>query len=780
MTSYADSSGRPLRDPVSNVLKWILLAVAVGSFALFAWATVLTYERAAPQPDRFVAAGGAILITADDVVAGKAGFQKADLMDYGSLYGMGSYFGQDYTAFALTRLARLIEEQLAQKQFAAGFDRLSEDRKATVRDEMRRQLQTLDLSQREVTVPEALAGAMVTLRTEMAKNLRTVDLATGWTPAYSLDETEAAHTAEFIIYSALTTVARRPDTSWSWTENWPYEPEVGNTPTTNTFMWTWASFCFTFFAFGGVLFIYQHWLSGADEGTMDPLLVAFRPLTDSQRRIGKYFVVVAAVLLLQILAGTIMAHAYYDRRSFYGLDLHTVLPFNFLRDVHIQSPIIWIGIGWIGSGLFLAPSIAGGREARGQGLLVDLLFYVTLMIVAGALIGDWLGIMGHMSDQTWFWFGNQGLSYIQLGRFWQIGFFAGLLIWSGLMFRALWPTGEMLRQATRQFWSGRIRLENLIWAATLNIAILYVFGMIPLTGIEKSFTITDFWRWWVVHLWVEQSFEFFAASMSAYLLMAVGLVSRQLAERAVYFELILIFLGGVLGTGHHLYWAGGPSMWVPLGSMFSFIEVLPLVLLIIEAIQQHRLIRRQQAFNYRLAYTYIIGAAFWNFVGAGVFGGGTLNAPLINYYEHGTFLTLNHAHTALFGAFGLLAIGLIYFCLRYATADRAGFGERLGFWAFWLYNGGLVLWILLNFFPIGWQQLAAVYEHGFAYARSVEFYDTTLFWQWMRLPGDVVFAIGALMMAWDFIIKAGPLLPLSVVRRIPGTGRVESPVTGAE
>ena len=159
------------------------------------------------------------------------------------------------------------------------------------------------------------------------------------------------------------------------------------------------------------------------------------------------------------------------------------------------------------------------------------------------------------------------------------------------MFRALWPTGEMLRQATRQFWSGRIRLENLIWAATLNIAILYVFGMIPLTGIEKSFTITDFWRWWVVHLWVEQSFEFFAASMSAYLLMAVGLVSRQLAERAVYFELILIFLGGVLGTGHHLYWAGGPSMWVPLGSMFSFIEVLPLVLLIIEAIQQHRLIR---------------------------------------------------------------------------------------------------------------------------------------------------------------------------------------------
>ena len=309
---------------------------------------------------------------------------------------------------------------------------------------------------------------------------------------------------------------------------------------------------------------------------------------------------------------------------------------------------------------------------------------------------------GRDRPEGWFWFGNQGLSYIQLGRFWQIGFFVGLALWSLLVMRALWPTRDAGGRRRGQFWTGRIRMEHLIWASTINIAVLYVFGMIPLTGIEKSFTLTDFWRWWVVHLWVEQSFEFFAAAMSAYLLMAVGLVSRKLAERAIYFEIILIFLGGVIGTGHHLYWAGGPSMWVPMGSMFSFIEVLPLVLLIIEAINHYRLIKAHQEFKYRLAYTYVIGAAFWNFVGAGVFGGGTLNAPLVNYYEHGTFLTLNHAHTALFGAFGELAIGLIYFCLRYIAADRQRFSEKLGLWAFWLYNGGLVLWICLNFFPIGW------------------------------------------------------------------------------
>ena len=753
-------------DPVSNVLKWVLLVVAIASFAILGWTTKLTYEAAPPFPDRFVAANGTPLMTAADIVSGKAGFQKADLMDYGSLYGMGSYFGEDYTAAYLVRLATLTEGNIAKAHGVKDLSELSAEQRASARAAMQAELQGIDLTKQVAVIPDPLAAAITTLRGEIVQTLLHHDFAKGWTQAYSLDQQSAERTADFLIYSSLTTVARRPGTDASWTQNWPFEPLVGNTPTTSTFRWTWISFCFTFFAFGAVLFIYQRYLNDPDVAPMDPVLSRFMPLTASQRRIGKYFLVVAGVLLLQILVGSIMAHYYSDRTSFYGIEVDRFLPFNFLRDVHVQSPIVWIGLSWIGSALFLAPAISGG-EPRGQAFLVDLLFWVTLFIVVGALAGNYLGIMGYV-DGGWFWFGNQGLSYIQLGRAWQIGFFAGLVIWSLLVFRALWPTGAKLIAATRQFWSGRIRLEHLIWASTVNIALLYVFGMIPLLGIEKSFTISDFWRWWVVHLWVEQSFEFFAAAISAYLLMALGLVSRQLPERSVYLALILIFLGGVLGTGHHLYWAGEPGLWVPMGTMFSFVEVLPLVLLILEAIQQRQLIKDDRKFKYGLAYTYIIGAAFWNFVGAGVFGGGTLNAPLVNYYEHGTFLTLNHAHTALFGAFGLLGIGLIYFCLRYIAADQHPFGERIGQWALWLYNGGLVLWILLNFFPIGWPQLDAVYEHGLAYARSQEFYDTTLLWQWMRFPGDVVFALGALLMAWDFLVKLRPLLPGFVVRLIPG------------
>lgn len=765
MTMESAGNPAPAEDAVSNVLKWVLLAVAILTFALLGWATAVTYKTAPPQPERFVAANGTVIMTGDDILAGKGGFQRADLMDYGSLYGMGSYYGEDYTASTLVQLGTAARDGIARASGGGSFAALSTGEQFAATAAMQQALQGIDLTKRVVVLPGAVADAVTSVRDGVARSFATADPDAGWTPAYSLNPALARQTADFVVYSAITTVARRPGLNWSWTENWPYEPLVANTPTANTFRWTWISFCFTFFSFGLVLFIYQYWLNESDVGPMDPLLNVFRPLTPSQRRIGKYFLIVAALLLVQIGAGAIMAHSYYDRRSFYGYSINDILPFNFLRDVHVQSPIVWIGLSWIGAGLFLAPAIAGGQEARGQRWLVDLLFWVTLLIVAGALIGNYLGIMG-VIDRGWFWFGNQGLSYIQLGRFWQIGFFAGLVLWSVLVMRALWPTRIAWWQAAGQFWSGRIRLEHLIWASTINIALLYVFGMIPLTGIEKSFTITDFWRWWVVHLWVEQSFEFFAASMSAYLLMAVGLVSRRLAERATYFQIILIFLGGVIGTGHHLYWAGGPSMWVPMGSMFSFIEVLPLVLLIIEAINNYRLIRAHQEFQYRLAYTYIIGAAFWNFVGAGVFGGGTLNAPLVNYYEHGTFLTLNHAHTALFGAFGELAIGLVYFCLRYVAADRHPFSDKAGLWAFWLYNAGLVMWIVFNFFPIGWPQLDAVFQYGLAYARSNAFYSTTLLWQWMRLPGDVVFAIGALLMAWDFIVKLRPLYPQPVDRLI--------------
>jgi nitric oxide reductase subunit B len=489
----------PSIDPISDILKWVLLVVAILCFALLGWATVLTYEKAPPHPQAFTDRAGNVLMTADDIVAGKGGFQKADLMDYGSIYGMGSYFGEDYTASALVRLGVLTKQGLSSSAVtppntkspgnkslattgpggtppepttppaASPAEALSD---AAVTATMQKQLQGIDLTQTTVVLPDSVANAVRTLQAELTTKLNTVNLSAGWVPAKSLSPELRLKTADFIIYSAITTVARRPDhPETSWTENWPYEPSVGNTPTTNTFRWTWISFCFTFFAFGFVLWLYRAYLDHPDDTPRERGLATYRPLTPSQIKTGKYFIIVALVFLAQQGAGAIMAHSYYERETFYGIQLNYILPFNFLRSFHLQAPIIWIGLGWIASGLFIAPAIACGREAKGQGLLVDILFWVSLFVVAAALVGNYLGIQG-VIDKGWFWFGNQGLSYIQLGRFWQICFFAALAAWSILMFRALWPARDVVAQATRQLWTGRIRLEHLICAYTVNVAAL--------------------------------------------------------------------------------------------------------------------------------------------------------------------------------------------------------------------------------------------------------------------------------------------------------------------
>ncbi len=750
ISTRVPNSGDTPQDKTSKALIWVLLAVTLCCWGAMLWATYATYREAAPLPKQFVSPSGQVVMTRDDVVAGKSGFQQADLMDYGSLYGMGSYFGEDYTAEYLVQLAREVQDNVAQTRYHVPFARLTPDQQSGVTQAMRAALQGIDLSQPTVVLPPPVADAIITLRGRITPLLLGDDYAKGYTRAYSLDAASAAQTADFLLYSSLTTVARRPGKDYSWTSNWPAEPLVGNVPTASTFQWTWASLTLVFFGIGAVLVVFRLFIEPkAPNETYAPTLQGFAALTPSQKALWKYFLVVAAVLLVQIGAGGILAHYYAERSGFYGIDVNRWLPFAFLRDVHLQAPIVWIGVSWIGAGLFLAPLI-GKREPAGQRLLVNLIFWVLVVIVAGALTGNYLGIMG-VIGKHWFWFGNQGLSYLELGRFWQILFFVGLFVWSLVLLRAFWPTLQTLFKEGGSLYS-LFRIEHLLWYSTLGVAVIYVFGMVPLAEPNPSFAITDFWRWWVVHLWVEWAFELFTAAITGYFLMALGLVTRQLVERAVLFEWILILLSGILGTGHHMYWAGEPGLWIGVGSMFSFLEVLPLFLLVMEAIDQRRHIAEQNHFPYRLAYLYILGSAFWNFVGAGVFGGGTLNAPLVNYYEHGTFLTLNHAHTSLFGAFGLLAIGLIYMVLRFLNGERP-WSDRAGVWAFWLYNIGLAMWIVMNFYPIGWPQLEAVYTHGYAYARSLKFYDTMVFWQWMRMPGDVVFALGALVMAYDFLRK---------------------------
>jgi len=187
-------------------------------------------------------------MTRDEIVSGKSGFQQADLMDYGSLYGMGSYFGEDYTAEYLVKIGKEVQNNLAEAQYGKPFAELTSDQQSGITKTMQADLQGIDLSKTSVELPQAVANAIVTLRGRITKQLLSNNFIKGYTRAYSLDSNSASNTADFLLYSSLTTVARRPGKDYSWTSNWPAEPLVGNEPTTSTFQWTWASFTLVFLA----------------------------------------------------------------------------------------------------------------------------------------------------------------------------------------------------------------------------------------------------------------------------------------------------------------------------------------------------------------------------------------------------------------------------------------------------------------------------------------------------------------------------------------------------
>ena len=222
MANIHDSSGsqsisRPPQDTITKVLIWVMLAVTIGCWSGMIWGTVETYEKAAPLPDSFVTPSGETVMTRASIVAGKSGFQKADLMDYGSLYGMGSYYGEDYTAEYLVALGKETQESIAQARYESAFASLTPERQHLVKSEMQDMLHGIDLSKGTVVLPAEVAEALKHLQASTASKLLANDAERGYTKAYSLSPEAAANTADFLLYSAMTTVAYRPGKDYSWT-----------------------------------------------------------------------------------------------------------------------------------------------------------------------------------------------------------------------------------------------------------------------------------------------------------------------------------------------------------------------------------------------------------------------------------------------------------------------------------------------------------------------------------------------------------------------------------
>src|SRR5690606_27634248 len=471
----------------------------------------------------------------------------------------------------------------------------------------------------------------------------------------------------------------------TYTNNWPSEPLIDNTPPPS--MWVWSAFSVLFLIAGIALLGWHHAVSH-DRNEEPQALPATDPfaalrITPSMRATAKYFWVVLALFLVQILLGAITAHYQVEGQEAYGYALSDVLPYSITRTWHTQLAVLWIAVAWLGTGLYIAPALSG-HEPKFQRFGVNFLFVSLLFIVVGSFAGQWLAVMQKLGLDNNFWFGHQGWEYADMGRFWQWYLFIGLLLWLTLVGRALWPV-LMGRGADGKASESR-HIVGLLFLSTVCIGLFFASAL--MWGEHTHISEVEYWRWWLVHLWVEGFFEVFATAVMALIFTRLGLIRTDTATVAVLFATIVFMAGGVLGTLHPLYFVGTPTAVVALGASFSALEVVPLAYIGFEAYHTWKLGKATPWMErYRWPILFFLAVSFWNIVGAGLFGF-LINPPLSLYFMQGLNLTPLHGHTALFGVYGMLGIALVLFCMRGLRGHLRWNTGALKV-AFWALNIGL-------------------------------------------------------------------------------------------
>lgn len=722
-----------------NTMKRLWFAfgwVLVLSFSVLGWIGHRIYQEAPPLVDRVVAPDGRVVIDHDEIQGGQNVWQSMGGMEVGSIWGHGSYVAPDWTADWLHREAMFILNRWAHDDFGVPYDELGGERKAQLSGRLMTLMRTNTFDPVTGTlIIDPIRADAFAVNVEHYSDVFSRGRKDYAIPAGTVSNPDRLKKlSAFFFWSSWAASTDRPNAAVSYTNNWPYEPLVGNRPTGGAVVWSGVSIIMLLAGISAMVW----WYAARKREADTPSVAKSDPLgrweaTPSQKATLKYFWVVAALILLQMLLGVITAHYGVEGDGFYGFSLSEWLPYSVTRTWHVQLGLFWIATAWLAAGLFIGPLVSE-QEPKRQRLGVNILFVTLLLVVVGSLAGEWLSIQNKLSDAVSFYFGHQGYEYVDLGRVWQIALFLGLLLWLFLMLRVLRPA---LRKHGEQK-----QVVALLTVSSGAIALFYGAGLT--WGQHTNLSIVEYWRWWVVHLWVEGFFEVFATTVIAFIFMRLNLVRSAVAAAAALLSATIFLAGGIIGTCHHLYFSGTPSVTMAWGAAFSALEVVPLVLVGFDAMDDLRRSRSSPwVQRYKWPIYFFISVAFWNMVGAGLFGF-MINPPIALYYMQGLNTTPLHAHAALFGVYGMLGIGLMLLCLRVLIPAREWKDGILRF-AFWSLNGGLMGMCMLSLLPVGLMQTWASVEHGYWYARSAEFLQTPLMQQlrWMRVPGDTVFFLGA-------------------------------------
>ena len=725
------------------------IAVVAGSFAVLGWVGTTIYQQKPPIPARVVTTDGTVLLTGDDIMTGQNVWQALGGMEVGSVWGHGSYVAPDWTADWLHREAMFVLDAWAGEDHMLPYENLSAEQQASLRARLQGMIRrnTYNQSTEEITIEPVRARAFASNQEHFA------DVFTNGRTGYAMrkgtlaDPVKLRQLAAFFFWSSWAASTNRPGTEITYTSNWPHEDLVGNRPTGSAVVWTGVSIILLLAGIGGMAWYHaaqDRTIVHGDVPSTDPLLGALT--TPSQGAVVKYFWTVAGLLLFQIGLGVITAHYGVEGDSFYGIPLSQFLPYTVTRTWHTQLGIFWIATAWLAAGLYIAPAVSG-VEPKGQRLGVNILYGALLVVVLGSMAGEWLSVMHKLPEDLWFYFGHSGYEYIDLGRFWQAALLVGLFLWLFLMVRGILPA---IRKNDEQQPILTLFLVSII-------AIAGFYGAALMYGKHSNLAMVEYWRWWVVHLWVEGFFEVFATVVIAFLFARLKLVSLATAGRATVLSSTIFLSGGIIGTLHHLYFSGTPTIVLALGSVFSALEVVPLVFVGYEAWENIKLSRTKEwVKQYKWPIYFFVSVAFWNLVGAGLFGF-MINPPIALYYMQGLNTTPVHGHAALFGVYGMLGIGLMLFCLRALKAGVQWKDGTLRF-AFWAINIGLFAMVTISLLPVGLMQTWASVQFGYWYSRSAEFLQTDLMstLRWLRAIGDTIFALGAVALVWFvFRLRAG-------------------------
>ncbi|MDY9918751.1 MULTISPECIES: nitric-oxide reductase large subunit [Proteiniphilum] len=725
---------------------WIAFALVVGiSFAVLLFYGVQIYQQAPPVPEKVTNETGEVLFTGNDIKDGQNIWQSIGGQEIGTVWGHGAYVAPDWTADYLHREAQYLLNKWSQADYGKEFDALATADKASLESRLQEFLRvnTYDAATGTLTIhseryeaflhnKQHYAGlfmddpALDKLRSDYAIAKNTIK-----------SEERMDKMVQFFFWASWACVTERPGSDVTYTHNWPPDEQIGNVPTSDLVLWTGFSIIMLLLGIGIMIFVQAR---SRQEETLkpveDPLMN--QTITPSMWAVKKYFWIVNLLILVQVLLGVITAHYGVEGDGFYGIDIAKFIPYSITRTWHIQLAIFWIATAWLATGLYIAPSL-NGRDPKFQKLGVNLLFIALLIVVAGSMTGQWFGVMQRLNLVNNFWFGHQGYEYVDLGRFWQLLLVVGLFLWLALMIRPILP---IIKKGTSE--RGLLILFLISCAA---IALFYGAGL--MWGRTTNLAVAEYWRWWVVHLWVEGFFEVFATVVAAFLFTRMGLLGIKSATNNVLFATVIFLTGGILGTFHHLYFTGTPTAVMALGATFSALEVVPLVLIGFEAYHNYRMSKATEWLaDYKWPIYFLLSVSFWNFLGAGIFGF-IINPPIALYYMQGLNTTPVHGHAALFGVYGMLGIGLILFVLR-SMYRKQKWNNKLISFTFWTLNIGLLLMVVLSLLPVGLMQTVASVKEGMWYARSAEFMQQPLVsvFKWLRIVGDTVFAIGTLALFW--------------------------------